>query len=174
VSAMATAPASSDGEVLLALEQLHARRPDLHLEYPLAERWLAAGETAAARAIAEAGLRAKPGYYQLHLTLGKLAEHEGHTAEAIGAYRAVIAACPANLFAAHRLLGLVASEPPATPPRPAAPGDDPFVNPTMAQLYASQGHRAKAIAIYRTLLHRNPGDSVLTARITALEQEPQS
>lgn len=158
--------------LLPALEQLRDRRPDLHLEYPIAERWLARGEHKAARAICEEGLRAKPGYYQLHLTLGKIAEAETCVDDAIAAYRAVVAACPANLYAARRLMELAPIEPIGAMSRRSAPGDDPFVNPTMAQLYASQGHTGRAIAIYRTLLRRNPGDPALVARLAALEQEP--
>lgn len=161
-----------EGELLPALERLRDRRPDLHLEYPIAERWLARGECEAARAICEEGLRAKPDYYQLHLTLGKIAEAEARMDDAIAAYRAVVAACPANLYAARRLMELAPMEPTAVTSRQRAPGEDPFVNPTMAQLYASQGHTGKAIAIYRTLLRRNPGDPALVARLAALEQEP--
>ncbi len=160
-----------EGELLPALERLRDRRPDLHLEYPIAERWLARGEREAARSICEEGLRTKPGYYQLYLTLGKIAEAEACPDDAIAAYRAVVAACPANLYAARRLMELAPIEPIAVTSRRNAPGDDPFVNPTMAQLYASQGHTGKAIAIYRTLLRRNPGDAALVARLTALEQE---
>ena len=161
----------SEEELLPALERLRERRPELHLEYPIAERWLARGEREAARAICEQGLRAKPRYYQLHLTLGKIAEAEGRTEEAVAAYRAVVAACPANLYATRRLLDLAPSDPATSrAPRPQA-GGDPFVNPTMAQLYASQGHVGKAITIYRALLRRHPGDPELTARLTALEQE---
>ncbi len=163
--------APREEELLPALERLHDRRPELHLEYPIAERWLARGERAAARAICEQGLRVKPGYYQLHLTLGKIAEAEGRTEEAIAAYRAVVAACPANLYATRRLLDLSPSEPAAPRSLRPEPGGDPFVNPTMAQLYASQGHVGKAISIYRALLRRHPGDAALMARLTALEQE---
>ena len=166
-----TAHAPSDGELLPALERLLDRRPDLHLEYPIAERWLARGDGEAARAICEEGLRTKPGYYQLHLTLGKIAEAEGRTDDAVVAYRAVVSACPANLYAARRLLELAPTEFAVPSERRPMPGDDPFINPTMAQLYASQGHTGKAIAIYRTLLRRNPGDPALVARLAALEQE---
>jgi len=171
VSTAATAHAPSDGELLPALERLRDRRPDLHLEYPIAERWLARGERAAARAICEEGLRAKPGYYQLHLTLGKIAELDGRSDDAIIAYRAVVTACPANLYATRRLLELAPTELTTPSERRTTPGEDPFVNPTMAQLYASQGHTGRAIAIYRTLLHRHPGDPALLARLAALEQE---
>jgi len=171
VSTADTAHTPSDGELLPALERLRESRPELHLEYPIAERWLARGEREAARAICEEGLRTKPDYYQLHLTLGKIAEADGRTDDAVAAYRAVVAACPANLYAARRLLELAPTELTAASERQSAPGEDPFVNPTMAQLYASQGHAGKAIAIYRTLLRRNPGDPALMARLAALEQE---
>jgi len=171
VSTADTVNLPREAELLPALERLRERRPDLYLEYPIAERWLARGEREAARAICEEGLRTKPGYYQLHLTLGKIAESEGRTDDAVAAYRAVVAACPANLYAARRLLELAPAEPIDPSTRRTTSGGDPFVNPTMAQLYASQGHTGKAIAILRALLRRTPGDPALVARLVALEQE---
>ncbi len=166
----------SEAQLLAALERLHARRPELRLEYPLAERWLARGDVEAARRVCEEGLAAKPGYYQLHLTLGKIAEREGERQAAADHYRAVLAACPGNLYAARRLLELepeaAAAEggsEPASVSR-SRPPEDPFTNPTMAELYAAQGHTGKAIAIYRTLVRRHPGDARLAARLAELEQ----
>jgi tetratricopeptide (TPR) repeat protein len=93
---------------LTAMERLHARRPELRLEHPIAERRLAAGDLAGARAVCEAGLAAKPGYYQLHLTLGKVAELEGLLTDAIHAFEQALAYCPDNRLAAFRLVTLFA------------------------------------------------------------------
>ena len=93
---------------LTAMERLHARRPTLRLEHPIAERRLAAGDLAGARAVCEAGLAAKPSYYQLHLTLGKVAELEGHLNDAIHAFQQALSHCPDNRLAAFRLVALFA------------------------------------------------------------------
>jgi len=202
--------------LLTAMERLHTRRPELRLEFPIAERHLAAGEVERARTTCEAGLAAKPNYYQLHLTLGKIAQHEGRVADAITAFERVLQASPENRLAAKHLLPLLlqtgrgrevpallsrfpdlaagasasptrrgarADTPPAPPPTAPArlptPGGAlprPFVNPTVAELYCSQGHPDKAAAIYEELLRIRPHDAAIRARLSALRDEagPQS
>lgn len=57
---------------------------------------------------------------------------------------------------------------PAHPP--AAPtGDDGIETPTMAELYASQGHFDKAVTVYRNLLARDPNETQYLERIEELE-----
>jgi len=203
-------------DLLTALERLHTRRPRLRLEFPIAERHLAAGDVEVARATCEAGLAAKPDYYQLHLTLGKIAEQEGRVADAIAAFERVLHASPENRLAAKRLLPLLiqagrSQEVPAlvsrfpdladiparlrkgapptsvptfsnSPPAPAATVPTglstasgrlprPFVNPTVAELYSSQGHPDKAAAIYEELLRLRPHDAAIRARLAALRDE---
>lgn len=64
--------------------------------------------------------------------------------------------------------------PPGAPPPPidvtpeTATGDD-IDTPTMAELYASQGHFDKAILVYRNLLSRNPDETSYRERIEELE-----
>jgi tetratricopeptide (TPR) repeat protein len=193
-------------DMLTAMERLHRRRPGLRLEFPIAEQHLAAGDVDRARATCEAGLAAKPSYYQLHLTLGKIAQQEGRVADAIAAFEQVLQASPDNRLAAKRLLPLLirsgrsrevpallsrfpdlamgvpaSTEPPAhvathaPPPRPTAlphssgPLPRPFVNPTVAELYCSQGHPDKAVAIYEELLRLRPHDAAIRARLAALQ-----
>jgi len=202
--------------LLTAMERLHTRRPELRLEFPIAERHLAAGEVERARATCEAGLAAKPGYYQLHLTLGKIAQQEGRVTDAIAAFERVLQASPENRLAAKHLLPLLLqtgrgrevpallsrfpdlavdapasaawrgaradtrpAPPPTAPPRLPTPGGvlpRPFVNPTVAELYCSQGHPDKAAAIYEELLRIRPHDAAIRARLAALRDEagPQS
>ena len=53
-----------------------------------------------------------------------------------------------------------------------APADvepEPVLTETMAELYARQGHHAEAVAVYRGLLERQPGDPRLQARLGELE-----
>jgi len=197
-------------DLLTAMERLHTRRPELRLEFPIAERHLAAGEVDLARATCEAGLAAKPGYYQLHLTLGKIAEREGRVLDAIAEFERVLRASPENRLAAKRLLPLLIqtgrsrevptllsrfpdlavdaappagrtsrddthpASPPTSPSRSATasgPLPRPFVNPTVAELYCSQGHPDKAAAIYEELLRLRPHDAAIRARLAALRHE---
>jgi hypothetical protein len=44
-----------------------------------------------------------------------------------------------------------------------------FVTETMAELYLQQGFRNEALAVYRELLNRNPGDASLRDRIAQIE-----
>jgi tetratricopeptide (TPR) repeat protein len=197
-------------DLLTAMERLHTRRPEFWLEFPIAERQLAAGAVDLAHATCEAGLAAKPGYYQLHLTLGKIAQHEGRVGDAITEFERVLQASPENRLAAKLLLPLLiqtgrSREVPAllsrfpdlavdaAPPAGRTPGDDthpappptvptrlpttsgplprPFVNPTVAELYCSQGHPDKAAAIYEELLRLRPHDAAIRARLAALRHE---
>jgi tetratricopeptide (TPR) repeat protein len=45
----------------------------------------------------------------------------------------------------------------------------PFVTETLAELYLQQGFRDEALAIYRELLTRDPGDEALRRRLEAIE-----
>ena len=61
---------------------------------------------------------------------------------------------------------------PAAPPEPAAeppPASDDIETPTMAELYASQGHFDKAVLVYRNLLTRDPNETQYLERIEELE-----
>ncbi|MGD2062942.1 MAG: tetratricopeptide repeat protein [Nitrospirota bacterium] len=187
---------------LTAMERLHARRPELRLEHPIAERRLAAGDLAGARAMCQEGLATKPGYYQLYLTLGKVAELEGRLSDAVDAFEHALGRSPDNRLAAFRLATLFArtgrsadippllrrfpdlgddlvqrgDESPAVgavppPQRPPADGEilpSAFVNPTVAELYWSQGHPEKAEAIYEELRRLRPHDAAIAARLAAI------
>jgi len=73
-------------------------------------------------------------------------------------------------------------EPPEDPPveiaesselaPPSEPSD--METPTMAELYAEQGHWDKAIVVYRNLLARDPGAAQYLERITELEMLSQA
>jgi tetratricopeptide (TPR) repeat protein len=183
---------------LTAMERLHARRPELQLEHPIAERRLAAGDLKGAQAICETGLAAKPGYYQLHLTLGKVAELEGRLDDALQSFQCALDRSPDNRLATSRLVNLLdkvgrrAEIPPLlrrfpdlgdnlahraeTAPAvgavpPPARGEalaSPFVNATVAELYWSQGHPEKAQAIYEELRRLRPHDAAITARLAEI------
>ncbi len=61
---------------------------------------------------------------------------------------------------------------PALPSEPAAeptPASDAIETPTMAELYASQGHFDKAVLVYRNLLTRDPNETQYLERIEELE-----
>ena len=61
---------------------------------------------------------------------------------------------------------------PALPSEPAAeptPTSDAIETPTMAELYASQGHFDKAVLVYRNLLTRDPNETQYLERIEELE-----
>ncbi len=68
-------------------------------------------------------------------------------------------------------------EPPSPPHETAAPAvvpppspvPDEIETPTMAELYASQGHFERAIAVYRNLLVRSPNETQYRERIEELE-----
>jgi HD-GYP domain-containing protein (c-di-GMP phosphodiesterase class II) len=63
---------------------------------------------------------------------------------------------------------------PSEPARPAvSPEPDDVVTETMAELYARQGLRERAVGVYRELLARNPGDARLRAKLDELA-EPAS
>ena len=52
---------------------------------------------------------------------------------------------------------------------PQSPVADEIETPTMAELYASQGHFDRAVAVYRNLLARNPNETQYRERIEELE-----
>ena len=58
-----------------------------------------------------------------------------------------------------------AVEPAAEPSR----SSDNIETPTMAELYASQGHFDKAVLVYRNLLTRDPNETQYLERIEELE-----
>jgi hypothetical protein len=67
-------------------------------------------------------------------------------------------------------------EPPPVPTSPAVPAPvaeaivaEPFMTETMAELYLRQGHREKALEVYRAVLVQRPGDVALRARVATLE-----
>ena len=60
----------------------------------------------------------------------------------------------------------VPSEPPA---EPIPAGGDTIETPTMAELYASQGHFDKAVLVYRNLLARDPNETQYLERMEELE-----
>jgi tetratricopeptide (TPR) repeat protein len=80
------------------------------------------------------------------------------------------------------LENLTTAEPPPPPSRPlaAAPPDLPppvapadastaFVTETMAELYVQQGHRDRALDVYRQLVKLRPNEPALAARLRELE-----
>ena len=75
---------------------------------------------------------------------------------------------PEFIGASHHIDALVAKTPdsgvPTVEEAPSA-----FVTETMAELYLQQGFREEALSVYRQLLALNPDDSVLAARVRALE-----
>jgi tetratricopeptide (TPR) repeat protein len=59
---------------------------------------------------------------------------------------------------------------PAAPVAPAAAAAPDIQTPTMAEIYASQGHFHQAIAVYQRLLERNPADAKYRDRIDELKR----
>jgi hypothetical protein len=60
----------------------------------------------------------------------------------------------------------------ASSPLPPAQPAAPFITETLAELYLKQGLRDEALAIYRQLAEKNPGDESLLRRIDSIEQSP--
>ncbi len=58
---------------------------------------------------------------------------------------------------------------PPSPEPPVVPELDEIETPTMAELYASQGHLDRAVAVYRNLLVRTPNETQYRERIEELE-----
>ena len=58
---------------------------------------------------------------------------------------------------------------PAEEPEPAVTEPEPVVTEAMAELYASQGHLAEALDVYRQLAEREPGEARFAERIVELE-----
>ncbi len=58
---------------------------------------------------------------------------------------------------------------PLPPEPPGVPEVDEIETPTMAELYASQGHFDRAVAVYRNLLVRSPNETQYRERIEELE-----
>ena len=69
-------------------------------------------------------------------------------------------------------MGLTPGYDVSSPPPPAQPAT-PFVTETLAELYVKQGFRDEALAIYRQLAERNPGDESLQLRIQSIEQSQE-
>jgi hypothetical protein len=64
-----------------------------------------------------------------------------------------------------------ASSPPSPPPAAEPAVAEPFMTETMADLYLRQGHREKALEVYRAVLAQRPDDAALRARVAALEAD---
>jgi hypothetical protein len=58
---------------------------------------------------------------------------------------------------------------PAAAPMAEAGVGEPFMTETMAELYLRQGHREKALEVYRAVLLQRPDDVALRARVATLE-----
>lgn len=69
-------------------------------------------------------------------------------------------------------MGLTPGYDASSPPSPAQPAM-PFVTETLAELYLKQGFRDEALAIYRQLAERTPGDESLQQRIQSIEQSQE-
>jgi tetratricopeptide (TPR) repeat protein len=66
---------------------------------------------------------------------------------------------------------VAAPAPPVAPARPVAAPAPPVAEmetPTMAEIYASQGHFDQALAVYRKIVERNPNEAQYRARIEEL------
>jgi len=66
--------------------------------------------------------------------------------------------------------GAPAPEPAAVDEPPGAVEPGLLVTETMADVYLQQGHVVEALAVYRELVRRKPGDAGLRARVAELEQ----
>ena len=65
--------------------------------------------------------------------------------------------------------GLYRREPETAAVAPLEPHHDPLSTATLAELYVTQGFIHKALDIYRSIQTENPGNSLVRARIAALE-----
>jgi tetratricopeptide (TPR) repeat protein len=80
---------------------------------------------------------------------------------------------PAPRRADPRVLEPTLAEPPKRPKAPPPPAPQTPVaeieTPTMAEIYASQGHFDRAVAVYQRILQRQPNDAALRARLEELQ-----
>jgi hypothetical protein len=81
-----------------------------------------------------------------------------------------IAPPPSESMAPPAAVGHTSGYEESEPPAPATP----FVTETLAELYLQQGFQDEALAIYRQLSERNPGDDNLRRRIASIEQGESS
>ena len=75
---------------------------------------------------------------------------------------------PTSLEPAPAADSEVAMPEPAKEPEVVAAAESPFVTRTMAELYASQGHRDAALEVYHQLAAANPDDAEIAGRIKEL------
>ena len=95
--------------------------------------------------------------------LGEIALAGGDTEKALSHFRTYSAINPGDMdveAAVERL---------ETAPEP--PGEEAIETPTMAALYASQGHLDRAVEVYRRLVEASPDDEELAGKLSSLEAE---
>jgi len=152
---------------------------------PYAEGLRRAGRLGDAVTVIREALRRHPRNVYGLVVLARCLRDQGEAEAAGMAVREALALDPSDPTV-RDLASLVAREPSPAPLAPAATdGPDPeeappeptvaeaavpalFVTETMAELYLRQGLHERAVAIYRALIARTPGDARLTARLAEI------
>jgi tetratricopeptide (TPR) repeat protein len=154
------------------------RDPEGRVFAPLADAYRRGGDLAQAVELLDEGLFRQADFAPGYVVSGWVRRDLGDDEAAALAFRTALTLDPENAEARQGLTTLARTAPeeagattPAAPGGPAAADDGP-VTRTMADLYARQGLHARALAIYRQLLERDPEDATLRTRIAELAPLP--
>lgn len=180
------APGQETDSELLLLEAWVADNPGSRLFLRLAQAYRRRGRLADAAQVLERGLVLRPGELEARELLAQVREEMG---DAEGAVDQLLAAARelarhvgvyqrlADLWAARgldedaawarKVARLLARSLPESGARK-RPSQD---TPTMAEIYAEQGHYRQAMAIYRKLLEQEPGNQKWRARLEELKAQ---
>lgn len=139
----------------------------------LADLLLAQGRTDEAVALCRRGLSTQPLLVSGRVVLARGLAAQGRIDDACAVLEQILTDHPQQADARQLLVRWTASTTAAAPaPSTAAtaaalPGM-PLATPTMAKLYAAQGHTEQARTIYRTLLTREPENAEWSTALAAL------
>ena len=162
------------------------RHPDyLSARGALAAAYHSAGLTTEAEEEAQRVLAAQPENLLVRRLLVACHRERGRLGEALAETRQILRLAPddtriqATLEELEALLDqdakeAVAEAPPAEPTPAEAPTEEPTEpepTETLAELYANQGHLEEAIAVYHSLLEKEPENERLHQRLEALQGE---
>ncbi len=180
-----TAGQETDSELLL-LEAWVADNPGSRLFLRLAQAYRRRGRLADAAQVLERGLVLRPGELEARELLARVLEEMGDAAGALGQLLAAARELARHAGVYQRLAELWAAqglEDNAAWAREVArllsrklpqdgarktPSQD---TPTMAEIYAEQGHYRQAMAIYRKLLEQEPENQKWRARLEELKAQ---
>lgn len=162
---------------LAMLAQRLQANPQSTVFVALADMLLAHGRVDEAVALCRKGLALQPLLVSGRLVFARALAAQQQIDEACDVLDAIIREYPRNLEALQ-LLGRMTTGAASAAPAPSTgalvatlPGM-PMATPTMAKLYAAQGHTDQARAIYHTLLQRDPANTEWARALEQLASDP--